>query len=105
MGPWAESVTPNAVTVTVAVAVSPSAEVAVTVAVQRPAAYVCSAVWPSATVPSPRSQWYAVAAPTAVSTTFSGAGPDAGEASMVTAGGAPAAAGTAITKAKAQTRP
>ena len=53
----AASVSPIEVTVAVAWAVSPSAFVAVTRAVNAPAAYVCWTEGPSAVAPSPRSQW------------------------------------------------
>ena len=49
-------VSPYAVTEVVAVSVVPSADREVSVAVQRPAAYVCSTLCPSAAVPSPKSQ-------------------------------------------------
>ena len=69
------SVSPYAVIAAVCVAVSPVADCAVRVAVQRPAAYVCSAVRPSAEVPSPKSQRYDAASPVAAKVTCNGVCP------------------------------
>jgi hypothetical protein len=72
------SVRPYAVTVAVCVAVSPPADCAVRVAVQRPAAYVCSAMRSSAELPSPKYHRYVAASPVAVKVTCNGAAPAAG---------------------------
>src|SRR6476661_7500397 len=86
---------------TLAWAVSPPASVAVTVAVNRPGPYCCCTTGPSATEPSPRSQWYVAASPLAVSETVSGAAPSVVLACTLTIGFA--WAGAAQTKKTART--
>jgi hypothetical protein len=86
------SVMPCDVTRAVCVAASPEAEVAVSVAVQRPAAYVWATVRPSAAVPSPKSQWNAAASPVAEKVTASGAAPSLAVTWIPTSGGAAEAA-------------
>ena len=86
---------------TLAWAVWPLASVAVTVAVNLPGPYWCCTTGPSATEPSPRSQWYVAASPLAVSDTVSGAAPSVALACTLTIG--VAWAGAAQTKKTART--
>src|SRR4029077_19787111 len=86
---------------TLAWAVSPPASAAVTVAVNRPGPYWCWTTGPSATEPSPRSQWYVAASPLAVNVTVSGAAPTVALACALTIGCA--CAGAAQTKKTART--
>jgi hypothetical protein len=82
--------------VAVAWAVSPSAFVAVTRAVNLPAAYVCCTEEPSALAPSPRSPWYSASSPLAVKVTCKGAAPLCGLTWTLTAGGAACATGANV---------